>query len=66
MQLPHIGGFNGGCENMRHTTARYMTHTFNWHDTLFHESDNSQKARKAIDALHSGDHSLDKFMLLDP
>ncbi len=51
---------------MRHTTARYMTHTFNWHDTLFLGSANSKRARKAIDALHSGDHSLDKFMLLDP
>ncbi len=41
-------------------------HTFNWQDTRILGSANSQKAREAIEALHSGEHSVNQFMQLDP
>ncbi len=41
-------------------------HTFNWEDTPILGSANSQRAREAIEALHSGEHSVSQFMQLDP
>ncbi len=41
-------------------------HTFNWQDTRILESANSQRAREAIKALHSGEHSVNQFMQLYP
>ncbi len=40
--------------------------TFNWQDTRILGSANSQRAREAIEALHSGEHSVNQFMQLDP
>ncbi len=41
-------------------------HTFNWQDTRIIRSANSQRARDAIDVLHSGGHRVNQFMQLDP
>ncbi len=41
-------------------------HTFNWQDTRILGSANSQRAREAIEALHSAKHSVNQFMQLDP
>ncbi len=39
-------------------------HTFNWQDTRILGSTNSQMAREAIEALHSGEHSVNQSMQL--
>ncbi len=41
-------------------------HTFNWQDTRILGSANPQRAREAIEALHSGENSVNQFMQLDP
>ncbi len=40
--------------------------TFNWQDSRIFESAKSQRAHEAIEALHSGEHSVDQVMQLDP